>query len=183
VGKQASHVANADDLLQTLEQRFAENMRRHQGVEWSAVREKLLAQPSSLNSVAAMEASGGEPDAVLFGDTLVICDCAPESPAGRRSLCFDDAALQARKEHKPEGSAMGMAQEMGIELLDEHQYQLLQQVGEFDLKTSSWLRTPEDVRNLGGGLFGDRRFGRVFIYHNGVQSYYAARGFRGYLKL
>ncbi|MCY1544792.1 hypothetical protein D9M68_806960 [compost metagenome] len=161
-------------------------MHRHAGAAWSDVRAKLEGLPEALKSLQAMEATGGEPD--VLGEAtdsghIVYCDCSPESPTGRRSTCFDAEARAARKENKPESSAGEMAAAMGIELLTEEQYRALQAHGEFDLKTSSWLQTPPEVRALGGALFGDRRYGRVFVYHNGVQSYYAARGFRGWLRV
>jgi hypothetical protein len=171
-----------DDLLRALRARFEKNMRRHDGIAWAEVQARLEGDPKALESLRAMEETGGEPDVIgREGKTgrFVFCDCSPESPSGRRSLCFDREALDARKENKPKGSAVEMAAEMGIELLSEEQYRELQKLGEFDLKTSSWVATPADVRSLGGALFCDRRFGRVFTYHNGVQSYYAARGFRG----
>ncbi len=170
------------ELLRCLQKRFEAHPRRHAGIAWEAVRCRLEAQPKILELLARMESTGGEPD-VIGQDPVtgrfLYCDCAPESPAGRRSLCYDQAALDSRKEHRPEGSAGGLAESMGIEMLNEDQYRALQQIGEFDLKTSSWLATPAEVRSLGGALFGDRRFGRVFVYHNGAQSYYAGRGFRG----
>jgi len=180
-----------DDLLQTLKRRFEKHPKRHAGVAWADVQARLDAQPAALASLQAMEASGGEPDVVVheaFSSSakkgrLVFCDCAAESPAGRRSLCFDREALDARKEHKPEGNAVERAAEMGLALLDEAQYRALQTLGEFDLKTSSWIATPAAVRKLGGALFCDRRYGQVFTYHNGAQSYYASRGFRGLLKV
>ena len=175
-----------ESLLAVLRQRFEQHPQRHDGLSWPAVAERLAAAPAALTTLAAMEATGGEPDVVVLGapaGSLVFCDCSAESPGGRRSLCFDPEALDARKENKPAGSALGMAREIGVELLDEDQYRALQRLGEFDLKTSSWLATPAPVRALGGALFGDRRYGRVFTYHNGVQSYYAARGFRGLLRL
>lgn len=175
-----------EQLLQTLRSRFAAHPRRHPGLTWAQVEARLKANPAALRSLHAMEASGGEPDVIgregkagpiLFGD------CSAESPAGRRSLCYDRNALDARKENKPKGSAVETAAAMGVELLTEAQYRTLQTLGEFDQKTSSWLATPDDCRSLGGALFGDRRFGRVFIYHNGAESYYAARGFRGLLRV
>lgn len=172
-------------LLLVLQHRFTANPHRHEGLAWEAVLARLTGQAAALRALQAMEASGGEPDVIEHGGPsgpILFCDCAAESPAGRRSLCYDDAALEARKENKPQGSALGMAAAMGIELLDEDQYRSLQRLGEFDLKTSSWLATPADLRARGGALFGDRRYGRVFTYHNGVQSYYAARGFRGLLR-
>lgn len=173
-------------LLQLLKTRFGKNMHRHAGAAWSDVRAKLEGHPDALKSLQAMEATGGEPDVLgdaKDSDHIVFCDCSPESPTGRRSTCFDAEARAARKENKPESSAAEMAAAMGIELLTEEQYRALQAHGEFDLKTSSWLQTPPEVRALGGALFGDRRYGRVFVYHNGVQSYYAARGFRGWLRV
>jgi len=175
-----------DQLLRTLRGRFEEHPARHAGVAWAQVLARLDAAPAALKALAAMESSGGEPDVIGVDagtGELLFCDCAAESPAGRRSLCFDEDALQARKENKPQGSAAGLAQEMGVELLSEAQYRALQQLGEFDLKTSSWIATPDEVRALGGALFGDRRYGRVFVYHNGAQSYYAARGIRALLRV
>ena len=175
-----------DELLQTLKARFEKNMQRHRGIAWSDVEARLTSDSAAVESLLAMEATGGEPD-VIGRDgksgQLTFCDCSAESPAGRRSLCYDREALDARKENKPQGSAVEMAAEMGIELLTEEQYRELQKLGEFDTKTSSWVETPPDVRSLGGSLFCDRRFGRVFVYHNGAQSYYAARGFRGSLRV
>lgn len=175
-----------EQLLRTLSARFEEHPARHAGVTWDKVLTKLEANPAAVESLAAMEASGGEPDVIGVDKAtgaIHFCDCAPESPSGRRSLCYDGEALKARKENKPAGSAVDVAAEMGIQLLTEEQYRGLQQLGEFDLKTSSWIQTPPAVRALGGALFCDRRFGRVFTYHNGVQSYYAARGFRGLLRV
>ena len=175
-----------EQLLQSLKSRFAKNMHRHKGIAWEQVLARLEANPAALKSIGEMEASGGEPD-VIGQDKVkgqyIFCDCSAESPAGRRSLCYDREALDSRKENKPEGSAVERAAAMGIELLTEEQYRELQQLGEFDTKTSSWIATPEDVRSLGGALFCDRRYGRVFVYHNGAQSYYAARGFRGLLRV
>lgn len=174
-----------EELLQTLQTRFESSKHRHPRVAWSAVLEKLEASPAALKSLRAMEATGGEPDVVgaAKADHFTFIDCSAESPTGRRSLCYDARALASRKENKPAGSAVGVAADMGIELLTEEQYGALQAVGEFDRKTSSWLATPNDVRSLGGALFGDRRYDRVFTYHNGAESYYAARGFRGLLKV
>ena len=172
-------------LIDTLKSRFEKNMHRHGGLAWAAVQARLEENPDALTSLHAMEASGGEPD-VIGGDGaghITFWDCSAESPAGRRSVCYDKAALDARKEHKPQGSAVEMASDMGIELLTEELYRELQRLGEFDTKTSSWIRTPPDVRSLGGALFCDRRFGKVFVYHNGAQSYYAGRGFRGRLRV
>lgn len=171
-------------LLATLQQRFGQHPERHPGLAWTTVEARLAAHPKQLAVLAAMEASGGEPDVIAQDPAtgaLSFCDCAAESPAGRRSLCYDDAALAARKLHKPAGSAVALAASLGIELLDEAQYRHLQTLGAFDTKTSSWLRTPPAIRKLGGALFGDRRYGQVFTYHNGAESYYAARGFRGLL--
>ena len=173
-----------DELLAILKSRFEKNMHRHAGAAWSGVQTRLEANPKALKSLAAMEATGGEPDVVgpsAKGGQVTFVDCAAESPVGRRSLCYDPQALDARKENKPQGSALGMADEMGIALLTEDQYRALQELGEFDLKTSSWIQTPPAIRALGGALFCDRRYDQVFVYHNGVQSYYAARGFRGAL--
>lgn len=174
----------ADELLQTLKTRFGKNLHRHAGIDWPEVEARLERYPAVLRSLAEMEATGGEPDVVTFDEPpggIVFCDCAPESPSGRRSICYDRAALAARKENKPRSSAEEMAAAMGVALLTEEQYRALQQLGEFDRKTSSWIATPPDVRRLGGALFCDRRYGRVFVYHNGAESYYATRGFRGLL--
>ena len=173
-----------DELLRTLKTRFEKNVHRHKGIAWSEVEARLEGDPGALGSLRDMEATGGEPDVIgqdLETGRFTFCDCSAESPAGRRSLCYDREALEARKEHKPQGSAVGMAAEMGIELLNEEQYRELQSLGEFDTKTSSWVETPADVRSLGGAIFCDRRYGRLWVYHNGAQSYYAARGFRGLL--
>ncbi len=172
-----------NDLLDILRRRFDQNMHRHKSVSWSEVENRLQTAPGKLKSLAAMEETGGEPDAIGISDNgeAIFCDCSPESPAGRRSLCYDADALEARKENKPSGSAMDVAAKMGVSLLTETQYIQLQDLGPFDRKTSSWLLTPKKTRNLGGALFGDYRYGRTFIYHNGVQSYYAARGFRAIL--
>jgi len=175
-----------DKVLKTLEQRFEAHMERHAELEWAQVLARIERRPKALEALAAMEASGGEPDVVggaLKSGAVRFFDCAEESPAGRRSLCFDRAALDARKEHKPTGSAVEMAAAMGVELLSEEQYRELQRFGEFDLKTSSWIRTPAQIRKLGGALFCDRRYGAVFVCHNGAQSYYAARGFRALLEV
>lgn len=174
------------EILKELKDRFDKNTPRHKGINWSDVEAKLDAAPGKLWSLAEMQRTGGEPDVVGFekkSGEFIFFDCSPETPKGRRSICYDPEALESRKEHKPKHSAVGMAAEMGIELLDEQQYAELQKLGEFDLKTSSWIDTPADVRSLGGALFGDRRFGRVFTYHNGAESYYGARGFRGVLKV
>jgi hypothetical protein len=175
-----------ETLLKTLKTRFEKNMNRHQNLKWPDILAMLEANPAKLWSLNKMEETGGEPDVVGFdketGEYLFY-DCSPESPKGRRSLCYDNEALESRKEYKPKNSAVGMAAEMGIELLTEVQYRDLQQFGKFDMKTSSWVVTPADIRKLGGALFGDWRFGRVFIYHNGAESYYGARGFRGSIRL
>jgi len=173
-------------LLGALKTRFEKNMNRHKGLEWPDVREKLEANAEKLWSLNEMERTGGEPDVVgrdkKTGE-YILCDCSPESPKGRRSLCYDRAALESRKEHKPEDCAIGMADAMGIELLTEEQYRELQKLGNFDTKTSSWVKTPSDIRKLGGALFCDRRYDTVFVYHNGAESYYAARAFRGSLRV
>jgi len=178
--------AQAKELLHTLKNRFEKNMNRHKGIEWAAVQVKLESQKEKLWSLNEMENTGGEPDVVSHdkktGEYLFY-DCAEESPKGRRSLCYDHEALEARKENKPANSAMQLAADMGIELLTEEQYQHLQQLGKFDRKTSSWLQTPAAIRKLGGAIFGDLRYDHVFIYHNGAESYYAARGFRGVLRV
>lgn len=174
-----------EQLLETLQKRFENNMHRHEGIVWEEVQAKLEASPEKLRSLFEMEQTGGEPDVVRLerdGD-YVFCDCSKETPKGRRSICYDREALEARKKHKPENSAIDMANEMGIELLTEEQYFALQKLESFDLKSSSWLKTPDDVRRLGGAIFGDCRYGRVFIYHNGADSYYSVRGFRGLLKI
>lgn len=173
-------------LLQKLKERFEKNMRRHAGISWEEVQKRLEGNTNALWSLYQMEETGGEPDVAVFekaGNSIIFVDCAAESPAGRRSLCYDDEALNARKENKPAGSATGMANAMGIKLLNEAQYRHLQTLGIFDIKTSSWLLTPDPIRKAGGSIFGDRRYDHVFIYHNGAQSYYAARGFRGWLQL
>ncbi len=175
-----------DDLLKTLARRFAGNPRRHPGIEWTAVEARLRGNPGALRTLGEMERTGGEPDVIGREEgsgSYIFCDCSPESPAGRRSLCYDREALDARKANKPEGSVVEAAAAMGVELLTEEQYRDLQKLGDFDTKTSSWVRTPADVRSLGGALFCDRRYGRVFVYHNGADSYYSARGFRGRVKV
>lgn len=169
------------DLLAALEDRFEKNKARHKGVDWKTVQDRLEANPKKLHALREMERTGGEPDVTGFdrkSGAVTFCDCAPESPQGRRSLCYDRAALDARKANKPKGNAMDLAAAMGAEILSEEEYRALQRLGEFDLKTSSWIKTPANVRELGGALFCDRRFGQVFVYHNGAESYYAARGFR-----
>ena len=174
------------ELLETLEARFEKHRNRHPGVEWPAVEARLESHADKLWSLHEMARTGGEPDVVRHdhqSGAVTFWDCSAESPDGRRSLCYDDGALEARKEHRPGGSAVGTAAAMGIELLTEADYRALQDLGEFDLKTSSWIQTPAGVRELGGALFCDRRYGQVFVYHNGAQSYYAARGFRGSLSV
>ncbi len=171
-----------EELLETLKTRFEKNKSRHKGIDWSKVQAKLEKSPAKLTVLSQMERTGGEPDVIGFDKKkgeYIFYDCAPESPKERRSLCYDRAALTARKEHKPKNSAMDLASEIGIELLTEEEYRGLQALGEFDLKTSSWLLTPANIRKLGGAIFGDRRFDTVFIYHNGAESYYGGRGFRG----
>lgn len=177
--------AASGTLIETLRDRFERHAHRHPKVSWNDVLAVIEKSASAIKALQAMEASGGEPDCLGRDDDrrLIFCDCAAESPAGRRSLCYDREARTSRKEAAPKSSAMEMAKAMGVELLDEAGYIRLQGLGEFDLKTSSWLRTPDDVRELGGAIFGDRRYGRVFVYHNGAQSYYAARGFRGMLRV
>jgi hypothetical protein len=175
-----------EELLRALEARFEKNVSRHQGLAWADVRARLEGDPGKLSSLHEMEQTGGEPDVVArdkrTGEVHFI-DCSAESPSGRRSLCYDQEALDSRKEAKPKGSAAGMARDMGIELLTEEQYRALQLLGKFDEKTSSWVETPARIRKLGGALFCDRRYDTVFVYHNGAESYYAARGFRGILKV
>lgn len=173
-------------LLGTLKKRFEKNMQRHKGISWEKIAARLNGNDGKLWSLHEMEETGGEPDVVGMDKKtgeFIFMDCAAESPKGRRSFCYDTEALESRKEHKPKNSALAAAAEMGLELLTEEQYFELQQLGEFDTKTSSWLQTPDEVREKGGAIFGDRRFGRIFIYHNGAESYYGARGFRGILKL
>lgn len=175
-----------EDILRTLKARFEKYMSRHTGLEWADVQAKLEANPEKLWSLHEMEETGGEPDVVGYdGKTgeYIFFDCSAESPKGRRSVCYDREALESRKEHKPKNSAVEMATAMGIELLTEEQYRELQQLGNFDMKTSSWVITPERIRKLGGALFCDRRYDTVFVYHNGAESYYAARGFRGSLRV
>ncbi len=173
-------------LLATLQARFEAHPERHAGIAWVDVRARLDARPERLAALGRMEATGGEPDVTARDEAtgeIVFMDCAAQSPAGRRSLCFDPEALAGRKKNPPEGSAVGMAREIGIELLTEAQYRALQRVGDFDTKTSSWVATPPGIRRLGGALFCDRRYGAVFVYHNGADSYYGARGFRGLLRV
>jgi hypothetical protein len=175
-----------EELLRTLRARFQQNMDRHQGLNWSAVQAKLEDHADKLWSLGEMENTGGEPDVVGRDSKTgeyIFCDCSEESPKGRRSLCYDREALESRKENKPKGNALDMAAAMGIELLTEEQYREMQSRGSFDTKTSSWVKTPDNIRRLGGALFCDRRFDTVFLYHNGAESYYAARGFRGSLRV
>jgi hypothetical protein len=175
-----------EELLGTLKARFEKNLNRHKGLEWAKVQAKLEANLEKLWSLNEMERTGGEPDLVAHDKKTgeyVFYDCSAETPAGRRSFCYDREALDSRKEHKPKNNAIDMATAMGIELLTEEEYRELQKLGDFDTKTSSWLKAPMDIRKLGGAIFGDRRFGRVFVYHNGAESYYAGRAFRGSLRV
>ncbi len=175
-----------EELLKTLQSRFEKNMKRHQGMAWAPVQARLEADSGKLWSLSEMEKTGGEPD-VVGSDTktgeYIFCDCSAETPKYRRSICYDREALDSRKEHKPKNSALDMAAAMGIELLTEEQYRQLQKLGNFDTKTSSWVKTPSAIRKLGGALFCDRRYDTVFTYHNGAESYYAGRGFRGWLRV
>lgn len=173
-------------LLKTLQTRFNENMHRHENLKWENVQQKLETQPKKLETLQKMEASGGEPDVVGFDEKsgeFLFFDCSTESPKERRSYCYDREALDKRKENKPKNNALDVAKDLGIELLSEEDYRFLQTLGNYDMKTSSWLKTPENIRKLGGAIFGDFRYATVFIYHNGAESYYAARGFRGKLKV
>lgn len=175
-----------EELLNLLKSRFEKNLNRHKSIDWNKVEAKLKANKDKLWSLNEMEKTGGEPDVVNFDkktDEYIFYDCAPESPVGRRSLCYDRKALDSRKENKPKNSAMELAASMGIEILNEEQYRQLQEFGNYDNKTSSWLQTPADIRKLGGAIFGDYRYGNIFIYHNGAESYYAGRGFRGMLRV
>ena len=185
-GEMVLSAGQRENLLKALKARFEKHMHRHQGVEWAKVEGRLEASAESLWSLHEMERTGGEPDVVGRDEKTgeyVFYDCSAESPKGRRSLCYDREALEARKEHKPKDSALDMAAAMGIEILTEEQYRELQELGEFDTKTSSWIRTPPEIRKLGGALFADRRYDTVFVYHNSAPSYYAARGFRGSLRV
>jgi hypothetical protein len=178
--------AERDELVKILKTRFEKNMNRHKGVEWSKVQARLQDNPKKLWSLNEMERTGGEPDVVGYDKKTgeyIFYDCSVESPKGRRSVCYDHEALESRKEHKPANSAVRMAADMGIELLTEEQYRELQQLGDFDVKTSSWVQTPADIRKLGGALFCDRRYNHIFVYHNGAESYYGARAFRGSLRV
>ena len=171
-----------EELLLALRARFEKNMSRHKGIAWADVQAKLIAQPEKLWSLYEMERTEGEPDVVAYDKKTgeyIFYDCSAESPKGRRSICYDHEALESRKEHKPENSAIGMADDMGVEILTEDQYRELLKLGKFDTKTSSWIKTPADIRKLGGAIFADYRYGHVFVYHNGAESYYAARAFRG----
>ncbi len=175
-----------EEMLKALKLRFEKNMNRHKDLAWEKIQEKLLANPEKLWSLSEMERTGGEPDVVAHDKKTgeyIFYDCSADTPKGRRSICYDREALDSRKEHKPKNNAVDMASAMGIELLTEEQYRELQQLGEFDPKTSSWVKTPSAIRKLGGALFCDRRFDTVFTYHNGAESYYAGRGFRGWLKV
>jgi hypothetical protein len=179
-------VKNSTVILNLLEERFKKNMHRHKAIKWDDVKNKLITSPEKIWSLNEMEKTGGEPDLIGFDkktNEYLYIDCSKETPVGRRSVCYDKAALDARKENKPKHSALGMADEMGIELLTEEEYRTLQSIENFDTKTSSWLKTPEKIRKLGGAIFGEYRYNNVFIFHNGVQSYYAVRGFRGILKV
>lgn len=184
--KKKLSASQSETLMGILRTRFEKNANRHKGLKWSDIQAKLEANPEKLWSLDEMEETGGEPDVVGFDKKTgeyIFYDCAPESPKGRRSICYDPQALESRKEHKPKDSAIAMAATMGIEILTEEQYRELQKLGEFDLKTSSWVKTPTEIRKRGGALFCDRRYDTVFLYHNGAESYYAARGFRGCLKV
>ncbi|UGQ26776.1 DUF4256 domain-containing protein [Acinetobacter calcoaceticus] len=175
-----------ETLIELLKNRFEKNSHRHKEIEWPSVQTKLIKSPDKLWSLQEMENTGGEPDVVAYdqqSDEYLFMDCSPETPKGRRSLCYDREALESRKDHPPKNSAIDIAIEMGVELLTEEQYHQLQKLGEFDLKTSSWLATPDEIRQLDGAIFADRRYGRVFVYHNGAQSYYAVRGFRCCLRV
>jgi len=174
------------ELLSVLEARFKDNMERHKGIEWERVKRRIENDKKKLKILSVMESTGGEPDVVGHNsktDEYIFYDCSLESPAGRRSLCYDDRSLKERKTNRPEGSAVGMAKTMGIEILSEEEYMGLQKLGMFDTKTSSWIKTPDSIRKLGGALFSDRRYDHVFVYHNGAESYYASRGFRGVVKV
>lgn len=175
-----------DELIEILRNRFIKNMARHQGIDWNSIQERLEKKPDKIRSLSEMEQTGGEPDVIAYDkatDEYLFWDCAEETPKERRSVCYDNEALKSRKENKPRNSALGMAKEMGIEILTEEQYRQLQKIGNFDTKTSSWVKTPDDVRKLGGAFFCDRRYDTVFLYHNGAESYYAGRGFRGSLRV
>jgi len=186
MSKKELSLEHSEELVRTLKARFEKNMNRHKGIEWAKVQAKLEANAKQLWSLNEMERTGGEPDVVLFDKKTgqyLFYDCSAESPKGRRSVCYDREALEARKEHKPKDSAMDMAAAMGIELLTEEQYRELQKLGDFDTKTSSWVKTPSEIRKLGGALHCDRRYNHVFVYHNGAESYYGARAFRSLLRV
>ena len=186
MSKNSLSAQESETLLALLKTRFDNNINRHKDIEWSNIEAKLKSDSGKLWSLNEMERSGGEPDVIGYNketDEYLFCDCATETPKGRRSICYDRAALDSRKEFKPENTALDLANEMGIEILDEAQFRYLQQFGQFDTKTSSWIKTPAEIRKLGGALFCDYRFGTVFVYHNGAESYYGARAFRGLLKV
>ncbi|GAF63351.1 hypothetical protein BTS2_0242 [Bacillus sp. TS-2] len=186
MGEKQLTVEQKEEFIKVLEERFEKNSSRHHELKWKPIQEKLEASPEKLWSLHEMERTGGEPDVIDYEhekDQYVFYDCSPESPKGRRSVCYDYEALESRKNHKPDHNAVDMAKEMGIELLTEEQYRRLQNLGDFDQKTSSWIQTPSNIRKLGGALFCDYRYQQVFVYHNGASSYYAARGFRGYLAI
>lgn len=186
MSKMSLSTPEQSEFLKNLEARFKKNKDRHKGIQWKDVQAKLEKNPKKILALSEMEATEGEPDLVAYdkkADEYMFFDCSAESPKGRRSICYDREALESRKAHKPKNSAIDMAAEIGIEILTEEQYKQLQKLGEFDLKTSSWLRTPKHIRDLGGAIFGDRRFDTVFIYHNGAESYYGVRGFRGCLRV
>ena len=185
-GKSQLSPEQQEKLLEILKTRFEKNMNRHNGLEWEKVQAKLETNTEKLWSLYEMERTGGEPDVVGFDKEtgeFIFYDCSPESPKGRRSVCYDREALESRKKHKPQNNAIDMARDMGIKILSEEQYRELQKLGHFDTKTSSWVKTPENIRKLGGAIFCDRRYGTVFVYHNGADSYYASRGFRGSLRV
>ncbi len=186
VNKKSLKTAEREELLQILKARFEKHKNRHKNLAWDDVQKKLEANADKLWSLNEMEQTGGEPDVIGYdkkAGEYIFCDCSAESPKGRRSICYDRAGLESRKEHKPDNNAIDMAAAMGIEMLTEEQYRELQQLGNFDTKTSSWLKTPPEIRKLGGAIFGDYRYGTVFVYHNGAQSYYSGRAFRGLLKV
>ena len=186
VNRQELNSEQTEELLNILQTRFEKNMQRHQGIEWVKIHERLKSNADKLWSINEMDITGGEPDIVGYDqntDEFIFMDCSVESPVGRRSICYDREGLESRKENRPENNAIDMATEMGIEILSEEQYRALQKLGKFDAKTSSWIKTPDEIRKLGGALFSDFRYGTVFVYHNGAQSYYAARAFRGSLRL
>ncbi|HHZ01109.1 MAG TPA: DUF4256 domain-containing protein [Sedimentibacter sp.] len=179
-------IKQCEEIIKILKDRFEKNMSRHKDLDWDKIQVKLKANPEKLWSLNEMEKTGGEPDVIAYDentDEYIFFDCSPESPVGRRNVCYDNEALESRKQNKPENSAINMAHEMGIEILTEEQYRELQKLGSFDLKTSSWIKTPDKIRKLGGALFCDRRYDTVFVYHNGAESYYGARGFRGSLRV